>query len=155
MTRGRKIVAIAAASLAGLAVIVFIAGILIVQTNWFRNMVRGKIVAAVEDATGGKVDIASFNFDWRHLRAEVRGFVVHGLEPPTAAPLLRADLVEIDLKLLSPLRGFVDLAYLLVDTPQANLIVYADGHTNMPAPKVAPKSNGKTGVESIVDLAIG
>ena len=155
MTRGRKIVAITAASLAGLAVIVFIAGILIVQTDWFRNMVRGKIVAAVEDATGGKVDIASFNFDWRHLRAQVRGFVVHGLEAPTAAPLLRANLVEIDLKLLSPFRGFVDLAYLLVDTPQANLIVYPDGRTNMPAPKVAPKSNGKTGVESIVNLAIG
>ena len=85
----------------------------------------------------------------------MRGFVVHGLEPPTAAPLLRANLVEIDLKLLSPFRGFVDLAYLLVDTPQANLIVYPDGRTNMPAPKVAPKSNGKTGVESIVNLAIG
>ena len=155
MTRMRKIAAIVAVSLTGLMVVVFIAGILIVQTNWFRNMVREKIVTAVEEATGGKVEIASFAFDWRHLRAQVRGFVVHGLESRTAAPLLRANLVQIDLKLLSPFKGFVDLAYLLVDSPQANLIVYPDGHTNMPAPKVAPKSNGKTGVESIVDLAIG
>jgi translocation and assembly module TamB len=155
MTRGRKIAAIAAASLAGLVAIALVAGILIVRTNWFRNVVREKIVTAVEDSTGGKVDIASFNFDWRHLRARVRGFVIHGLEPATAAPLLRANLVQLDLKLLSPFKGFVDLAYLLVDTPQANLIVYPDGHTNIPAPKVAPKSNGKTGVESVVDLAIG
>lgn len=155
MTRRRKIVAIVAASLAGLAVIVVAAGIFIVQTNWFRNMVREKIVTAVEDSTGGKVDIASFSFDWRHLRAQVRGFVIHGLEPATAAPLLSADLVQIDLKILSPFKGFIDLAYLLVDTPQVNLIVYPDGHTNIPAPKIQPKSDGKSGVESIVDLAIG
>ena len=75
MTRARKIIAIVAASLVGLVVVLFIAGITIVQTDWFRNMVRGKIVAAVEEATGGKVDIASFNFDWSHLRATVRAIL--------------------------------------------------------------------------------
>ncbi len=35
------------------------------------------------------------------------------------------------------------------------MIVYPDGHTNIPAPKVQPKSSGKTGLETIVDLAIG
>ncbi|MGA2740294.1 MAG: hypothetical protein ABSG65_22990, partial [Bryobacteraceae bacterium] len=69
MTRRRKIAAIVAATLAGLAALIFLAGILIVQTNWFRNMVREKIVTAVADATGGKVEVASFSFDWRHLRA--------------------------------------------------------------------------------------
>ena len=155
MTRGRKIAAIVGASLAGLLAVVLIAGIFVVQSDWFRDMVRGKIVTAVEDATGGKVEIASFAFDARHLRAQVRGFVIHGLEPATAAPLLRTNLVQVDLKLLSPFRGFVDIAYLLVDTPQANIIVYPDGHTNVPAPKTASKNNGKSGVESIVDLAIG
>jgi translocation and assembly module TamB len=155
MTRGRKIIAITAASLAGFLIAALVAGILVVRTDWFRNLVREKIVTAVEDATGGKVDIASFSFDWSHLRAHVRGFVIHGLEPATVAPLLRANLVQVDLKLLSPFRGFVDIAYLLVDTPQANIIVYPDGHTNIPAPKIQPKSNGKGGVETIVDLAIG
>jgi translocation and assembly module TamB len=155
MNRGRKVAAIVAASLAGIVAILLFGGILVVQTNWFRNLVRQKIVTSVETATGGNVDIASFTFDWRHLRAQVRGFVIHGLEPANAAPLFSAKLVQIDLKLLSPFKGFVDLAYLLVDTPQANLIVDAQGRTNIPAPKVAPKSNGKTGVESIVDLAVG
>ena len=155
MTRRRRIVAVAGGSLVGLLAVVLIAGILVVQSDWFRNMVRGKIVTAVEDATGGKVEIASFTFDARHLRAQVRGFVIHGLEPATAAPLLRTNLVQVDLKLLSPFRGFVDIAYLLVDTPQANIIVYTDGHTNIPAPKTPPKSNGKNGLETIVDLAIG
>jgi translocation and assembly module TamB len=155
MTRRRKILSVIAASLFGLIAVVFVAGIVIVRTDWFRNMVRDKIVTAVEDATGGKVGISSFHFDWTHLRAQVRDFVIHGLEPANAAPLFRANLVQIDLKLTSPFHGFVDLAYLLVDTPQAHVIVYADGRTNIPAPKIQPKSNGKSGVETIVDLAIG
>jgi translocation and assembly module TamB len=155
MTRFRKIGLIVAASLAGLALAVIIGGLVIVQTDWFRNMVRAKIVAAAEDATGGKTEIGSFSFEWRHLRAQVRNFVIHGLEPVGAPPLFRANLVEADLKLISPFSGFVNLAYLLLDTPQANVIVYPDGSTNIPAPKVKPKSSNKTGLETIVDLAIG
>src|ERR1035441_10301968 len=52
--------------------------------------------------TGGRAEIGSFTFDWTHLRAQIRNFVVHGLEPADAAPLLRADLLQVDLKLLSP-----------------------------------------------------
>ncbi len=155
MSRRRRIAAIVGGSLAGLIAIAIIAGIVIVRTDWFRNMVRTKIVSAVEDATGGRVEIASFAFDWHRLRAQVRGFVIHGLEPADAAPLLRANLVQVDLKLLSPFRGFVDIAYLLVDTPQGNVIVYPDGHTNVPAPKVQAKSSNKTAFETIVNLAIG
>ena len=47
--------------------------------------------------------------------------------------------LQVDLKLLSPFRGFVDIAYLLVEKPQANVIVSADGHTNVPSPKVPGK----------------
>src|SRR6185437_11709400 len=155
MSRPRKILAIVAGSIGGLIVLLFLAVIIIVQTAWFRNLVREKIVTAVEDATGGKVDIASFNFQWTHLRAQVRGFVVHGLEPATAPPLLSAKLVQVDLKLLSPLKGFVDIAYLLVDTPAVDVMVFPDGRTNIPAPKVQAKSSNKTGLETIVDLAIG
>jgi translocation and assembly module TamB len=154
MSRKRRIAAIVGASFAGLMVILFVAGITLVRTEWFRTMVRAKIVSSVEEATGGRVEAGSFTFDWRHLRAQVRDFVVHGLEPAGAAPLLRANLLQVDLKLLSPFRGFVDIAYLLVDTPQANVIVYADGRTNIPAPKIKSTSN-KTATETIVDLAIG
>src|SRR5207249_4588861 len=40
------------------------------------------------------------------------------------------------------------------DTPQANVIVNPDGTTNIPAPKI-PHHSDKTGLETIVDLAIG
>jgi hypothetical protein len=54
----------------------------------------------------------------------------------------------VDLKLLSPFRGFVDIAYLLVQRPQANVIVGADGHTNVPSPKV-PGKGDKTALQQV------
>lgn len=150
MTRGKKLAAIIGGVVVGLVCLVVVAGIIVVQTDWFRNLVRQKIVTSVEDATGGQVEIASFRFDWRHLTARITGFKIHGLEGPDAAPLLSAALVQVNLR---PSSDFI--SYLLVDTPRANVIVYPDGHTNIPAPKVPPKHNDKTGVETIVDLAIG
>jgi translocation and assembly module TamB len=132
VTRGKRIAAIVLGSLVALILIVVVGAIITVRTQWFREFVRQKIIASVEQATGGKVDVGSFSFDWTHLRATLRDFVIHGLEPPAAPPLLRANLLQVELKLLSPLRGFVDIAYLLIDTPQANVIVYPDGHTNIP-----------------------
>ena len=154
MRRAPRIALIVAGSIAALVLAVVIAGIVIVQTDWFRNFVRTKIVAAVEEGTGGKAAMDSFQFDWTHLRADVRNFVIHGLEPPDAAPLFRADHLQVDLKLLSPFKGFVDIAYLLVDTPRANIIVFPDGGTNIPAPKVK-KPGDKSGLETVVNLAIG
>jgi len=154
VSRARKISLIIAASIAGLAVILLVTAIAIVQTGWFRNMVRAKIVSAVETATGGRAEVGSFSFDWTHLRAVVRDFVLHGSEPPGTAPLFRARLLEVDLKLASPFRSFVDIAYLGIDAPQANVIVSPDGHTNVPTPKIQQPSK-TTGLETIVDLAVG
>src|ERR1700737_769301 len=117
MSRARKITYIVVGSLGGLIGVVVIAGILIVQTQWFRNLVREKIIASVETSTGGIVDIGSFDFDWRQLRADGRDFVLHGTEPAGAAPLFRAKLLEVTLKLVSPLKHTVDISSLVVDTP--------------------------------------
>jgi translocation and assembly module TamB len=154
MTRGQRIGLILASSIAGLLLVLVVAGILIVRTPWFANFVRQKIVSSVEEASGGAAQVGGFSFDWTHLRAQVRNFVLHGSEPSGAAPLFQAKLIEVDLKLLSPLKGFVDIAYLLVDTPQASVIVFPDGSTNIPAPKLKKPSN-RSGLETIVDLAIG
>ena len=155
MSRGRRIALIVISSIGGLVCTVLIAALVVAQTQWFRDKVRAKIVTAVETSTGGKAEMESFSFNWHHLEAQIRNFTIHGLEEPGAAPLFHADRVQVNLKILSPLKGFLDVAYLLVDAPQANIIVYPDGRTNMPAPKVPAKSSNKTGLETVVDLAIG
>jgi translocation and assembly module TamB len=141
-------------SIAGLVVVLVIAAVIAAQTDWFRNFVREKIIAVTEESTGGKVDLAAFDFDWTHLRASMRDFVLHGTEPAGTAPLLRARSIVVDLKLFASLKQYIDIRALTVDTPQANIIVYPDGTTNVPAPKVK-KPSDKSALQTVVDLAIG
>ena len=87
------------------------------------------------------------------MRAEVDGFVLHGSEPPDGPPLFRAGAIVLGIKVVSVLKQAVDLQYLDVRRPQIYVVVYPDGHTNLPAPKV--RRAGKGAIETILDLAIG
>lgn len=150
-----RILKITFASLAGLIVLAVIAAVVLVQTDWFREFVRQKIISSVEDATGGRVEVSQFLFDGRRLHAEVRNFVIHGTEPESSAPLFRARTISIDLGLTTLLRQHrIDIRALAVDQPQANIIVFPDGRTNVPEPKIKHDSE-KTALQTIVDLAIG
>ena len=77
MSRGRKwaawILGGGAVGLLAFAVTV----VVVVRSQWFYGRVRRSIIETVETATGGRVEIASFQFDWRRLRAEVRARVLH------------------------------------------------------------------------------
>ncbi len=127
--------------------------VLVVRTQWFRDYVREKIVAYTEAATGGKVDLGSFQFDWTGMHASITDFVIHGTEAPGQAPLLRVARADLVLKLFSGFRQAYELQSLDVETPQAHVIVYPDGHTNVPSPKMKPTGN-TTVLEDVVDLAV-
>src|SRR4051812_10148364 len=110
-------------ALAGLAVIAGILGGYIVQTAWVFHRVRQAIIDTVEKATGGRVEVASFQFNWKQLRAEVRGFVLHGTEPANKPPLLRAESVAVGLKIVSILRKDIDIQSLTVSDPRVYLVI--------------------------------
>src|SRR5260370_25000934 len=90
MSLGKRIFLWAAGGLAGLVLVLGITAVFVLQSSWFFDKVRQLIIGTVETATGGRVEVASFRFDWRHLRAEGRGFVPHGTEPGDQPPLLPA-----------------------------------------------------------------
>ena len=80
----RRLVRIAlylAAALAALALIAFLAAVLIIPSQWFHDKVRDRIVSEVERSTGGRAEIGSFTFDWRSLKARIAPFTLHGTEP--------------------------------------------------------------------------
>ena len=141
--------------MAALAGLLFIASILIVRSGWFSSFVKQKVVAVIEESTGGTVEIGSFVFDWTHLTVRIRNFVLHGREARAAHPLVRVPLLELRLKLLAGLRKAVDLRYLGIHQPQVNLIVFPDGTTNVPQPKLHKPPSGKSGLATVVDLAVG
>ncbi|MBV8897700.1 MAG: translocation/assembly module TamB domain-containing protein [Acidobacteriaceae bacterium] len=155
MTRRKKILIGVAAGIPALFLILLLASLLVMQTSWFQNYVKEKIVTSIQDSTGGTVDIGSFQFDPWRLTARIRNFVLHGTEPRNVDPLASAALLEVRLKLFSGLYHFVDLRYLGLEQPRVNLIVYPDGKTNIPEPKIRTQPSQTSGLETVVDLKIG
>jgi translocation and assembly module TamB len=154
MSRPIRILRNTGIALGALIVLLGIAGILIVQSAWFQNYVKQTIITSTEDSTGGKTEIGTFHFEWRHLTAVATDFVIHGTEPASAAPMVRMARVQLNLRLFTSLHHLWDITYLGVDRPQANVIVYPDGHTNIPSPR-RPSTSSNSPLETVVDLAIG
>lgn len=152
MTRPLRIFRNIAIALAGLIVILAIAAILIVRSAWFENYVKQTIITSVEDSTGGRAEIGSIRFDWTSLTAVVTDFVIHGTEPSNTAPLVRVARVQLNFRLFTSLHHLWDITYLGVDRPQANMLVYRDGGTNIPSPR---QKSSSAPLQTVVDLAIG
>jgi translocation and assembly module TamB len=126
--------------------------VLTVQSPWFYNKVRERIVRTVETATGGRAEIGTFRFDWKQLRAEISDFTLHGTEPAGKPPLLHAAKVAVVLKIVSLWERDVDVQSLDVASPDVFLIVAPDGSTNLPKPKTASSGNA---MQTLLKLAIG
>ncbi len=152
MSRPIKRLAIALVGIAALLLIAAGALIVVIQTGWFKNKVRERIISVTEKATGGRVEIGAFDYDWRGLTAQVAPFVVHGSEPASGPPFFRAGKIQIGLKIISAFEKQVDILSLVVEKPRVYVVVAADGSTNVPSPK--PVQVTKNLVEQLLDLKV-
>ena len=131
-------------------------------TDDFSQRLRREVVTVLEDATGGRVELAKISFDLRHLAIEADGLVIHGLEGPGEAPYLSADKIVISFKLFNlvshvsgtGVASHVRLSYLGVIHPQFHLIIDKDGKTNQPEPK-HPKISQTPVTDTLLDLRAG
>ncbi|MCU1293715.1 MAG: hypothetical protein JWP08_2565, partial [Bryobacterales bacterium] len=155
MSKRKKLILAILGSLVGLVLVVVISAVFVLQSDWFAGFVRDKIISTAEESTGGKVELGSFQFDWRHLTVRIRNFILHGTEPKTAHPLLSVELLELRMRLFSGIAHTVDLAYIGVQRPAVNFMVFPDGKTNVPEPKVKKQSSNSNGLQTVVDLKIG
>jgi translocation and assembly module TamB len=149
----RRVILSIILGLFALVCIAFIAAIVTLRTDWFREKVRTKIISVAEQATGGRVEIGSFSYDWNQLTASVAPFVLHGTEPAGDPPLLRADRIHVGLKIISVFQKRVDLASLTIEKPQVRIVVTQDGRTNFPSPKIR-SHRAKSFVQQLLDLRI-
>lgn len=125
---------------------------LYLRSDAFRELVRRKVVAELELVTGGKVEIESLTWKLSRLEFEARGVTIHGREAPGQAPLVHIDRVLGQAKIISIFRRDVGLRLLVVDHPVVHLVLYSDGTTNQPMPKVAEESSSP--VQRLFDLAV-
>ncbi len=141
--------------LALISVAVLAAGaVALLRSQWFAQKVREQLLSVIDDATGGRAEAAAFHFDWKHMRVTVDRFVLHGTEPAGKPPLLRVASVALGLKVVSLRHYDVDLQYLDATAPEIYLIVYPDGRTNLPEPKMK-RAGGLSPLGALVNLAIG
>ena len=155
-----RIVGYVAGSLVLLLLLILVGLSIYSTTQDFQNRVRSTLINTLQDATGGKVDLAKVQFSLRHLAVEADGLVIHGLEGPGEAPYLSAQrvLVRITIKSLfshatnsTGAMKYITLALLHVDRPEIHLIINKDGSTNQPVPKTKSTSNEPV-LDTLLDL---
>jgi translocation and assembly module TamB len=142
---------LAAAGIAGLLVLLAMVVYFIASSAAFENVVRKRLIAEIENLTGGRAQIAAFHWRLLHLQAEADGVVVHGLEDPGDAPYAQIDRLRVQVALLGVLSPHVSLRDLEVIQPRLHLIVYPDGSTNQPHPR-RPSRPAKSNLDPLFDL---
>lgn len=150
----RKRIVTALIALAALGLAMYATAVLVLKSDWFKNKVRERIIAEVEQATGGRVEIGSFNYNWGTSTADVGPFVLHGTERAGDPPLLRAARIRVGLKIISFIGRRADIASLEVEKPEIHVVVNANGTTNVPTPKAVSQRRGSP-IAEILRLKIG
>jgi translocation and assembly module TamB len=119
-----------------------------------QDLVRKRIVAVLEESTGGRVEIAAFHWHLLDLQADLDGLVLHGREAVGEAPCAEVDHVGLRLSVLGFFSPRILLRDLEIAHPAFHLIVYPDGSTNLPQPR-KPRKPGKPMLDRIFDLEAG
>jgi translocation and assembly module TamB len=120
----------------------------------FESLVRKRLVAVLEQSTGGRVEIASFHWRLLNLEADAGGVVIHGLEAPGEAPYARIERLRVRVSILGFWSPRVLLRDLEVSRPGFHLIVYPNGSTNQPQPR-RPRKPGKPALDTLFNLKAG
>ena len=151
-------------TIAGLLVLllVLVAGVSwYTTTDDFQRRVGKEVVSVLEDATGGRVELARIKFSLWHLAIEADGLIIHGLEGPDEAPYLSADRIFVRVKIMTFLQhttgtglaSHIGLSLLRVEQPHVHLILDKDGKTNQPVPK-HPSTSTEPLQNTLLDLKV-
>src|SRR5437899_463556 len=122
-------------------------------TDSFQAMVRHRVVAELERITGGRVDLGSFHTTPFRFRVEVRDLTIHGREQAGEVPYAHVDRMIAQVKIISILETEFGFNSIVLERPIVHIILYSDGTTNQPQPKLRSAST-KTPVEQLFSLSI-
>ncbi len=122
-------------------------------TDSFQRRMRHRVIAELETATGGRVELGELHTIPFRLRVDARALTIHGREAPGQAPFLKVDRLQAELKIISLLETAIGLHSLLLEHPVVHVIDYPDGTTNIPAPPVK-YSSGQGPIEQLISLSV-
>lgn len=122
------------------------------NTPRFQRFVRGKVIAEVERVTGGYVEIGTFQWSLLHLDFVLNDLTIHGSEGPGQLPYAHVDRLYIRAKVIALFEQKIGIDYFEADHPVIHLIIYPDGSTNQPQPKV--RASNRSAIQTIFDLQV-
>lgn len=122
-----------------------------VTTDSFQQMARSRVVAALERATGGKVELGAFHAVPLRRQMEVRDLTIHGKEPTGAQSYAHVDRMIAVINLPSSLGARLTFHSLILLHPVIHVISYPDGSTNQPT----PAQKGGSALEQLFSLSAG
>ncbi|MBI1983231.1 MAG: hypothetical protein HYS61_03440, partial [Acidobacteria bacterium] len=137
----------------GALVILAGAALGILSTSWFQGALERRVVARLESATGGRVEVGQFHFNPAIFQFTLRGLVLHGRRLPSEPPLFKAQAVVVRISPRSLLRRKLILTSFEWDGAEVHLMTRPDGTTNLPAP-TSPAAPGGF-AQDLVDWSIG
>ncbi|OLE57187.1 MAG: hypothetical protein AUG13_05235 [Chloroflexi bacterium 13_1_20CM_2_59_7] len=122
-------------------------------TDSFQAMVRRRLVTELERITGGRVDLGGFHTTPFRLQVEIRGLTIHGREQSGEIPYAHVDRLVAQVKIISILDTEFGFNSIVLDHPVVHIILYPDGTTNQPEPKLR-RASEKTPIEQLFSLSI-
>lgn len=118
-------------------------------TDSFQQIARRRLIAAIENATGGHVEMGSFHTVPLRLQVEIRDLTIHGREAAGEQPYAHVDRLVGVISLYSALGAKLAFHSLMLQHPVIHIIFYHDGSTNQPA----PARQGNTDLESLFSFS--
>lgn len=132
--------------------VIMLGAYLVMSTDWFRHKVEQRVIAEVEQVTGGRVEVRQFTFSPFIFQVTLHGFVLHGAEKPPSPPLFSADTVVLGINPAALYRQETSLRYLEWQNAALHLQTDADGSSNIPGPAMPPSSGNA--LHSVLDISI-
>ena len=139
--------------LIGALAAMILAATLGVRSAWFKRELHHRIVAALDDATHGQVEIAELQPSLSHLQIVVRGFVLHGAERASEPPLVSIRSLVVGFTPVALIRRSHLIRSFEASDAEVHITRYPDGSTNFPIPGSAlepPRS-----LKDLFNLSIG
>lgn len=134
----------------GAIAILCVAALYTLQSGWFQQKLRERVIANLERSTGARVEIKSMDLRWNAGVVVFNSVIMHGSEPRDATPLFTAEEVRVGFGLTALLHRNLDLQFIAIRRPEIHITIRPDGSTNVPRPDQG-RSNA---LESLIDLRV-
>ena len=116
------------------------------QSDWFQRKVRDRVVSALEEAAGARVELDDFSFSLFGRSVEIVNLALHAEE--TVEPLLAVELLRLEFGLDALLRRRYSLRALELVAPRLRIAAAEDGLPRLPQPPLGADGN-------LFDLIVG